>query len=495
MAQQAERKGLGIDRLVIVSNRLPNVLMDEEVGAWRAHPSSGGLVTALAPVLEETGGLWIGWRGTAKEVDTAEPMAIGSRGEGYTLRSVPLTTDEVNLYYYGFSNQVIWPLFHDLQSRCNFDAAYWHAYQEVNGKFAQAIADVGRPNDLVWVHDYHLMLVARELRALGVKSRVAFFLHTPFPSLDMYMKLPWRREVLEGLLDYDLVGFQTQRDRNNFCQCAEMLTKGVRVDCRRVVCSVARPQQYLRAGAFPISIDFREFARQARDPTVGRRMRELRRAMPDRQIILGVDRLDYSKGIPERLRAFGNALERFEGLRGRVSLLQVVVPSREEMPDYQELKAEIELLVGEINGRFTWPGWIPIHYMFRSLDRSELLAYYRAADMAVVTPLKDGMNLIAKEYCAANMDTNGVLILSEFAGAATQLGGQALLVNPYDVDDMAAAIWHAFNMDQDERQSRMRRLRNAIARRDIFWWLDAFLRAAVAGDRRAEVGFPAPGTQ
>jgi trehalose 6-phosphate synthase/phosphatase len=484
---------LPIDRLIVVSNRLPNVVMDEEVGAWRAHPSSGGLVTALTPVLLERGGVWIGWRGTSQGAHSDEPIAGTSRGVTYTLKSVMLSEEEIDRYYAGFSNEVVWPLFHDLQSRCNFDPAYWHAYRAVNRKFAQAIAESVTANDLVWVHDYHLMLVAKELHSMGVKARVAFFLHIPFPSLDMYMKLPWRQDILEGLLEYDLVGFQTLRDRNNLTHCVENLMKSRHIDVRKRVSTITMPQREVMVGAFPISIDFREFAREAAQEAVATRRRELRRALPNRQIMLGIDRLDYSKGIPERLRAFGNALGRFEELRGKVSLLQIVVPSREDIPEYQELKAEVELLVGEINGRFTRPGWIPIHYMFRGLERTELLAYYRAADVALVTPLKDGMNLIAKEYCAANVDGNGVLILSEFAGAATQLGSQSMLVNPYDIEGMAGAIWRAFNMGGGERRLRMRRLRQSIGRRDVFWWLDSFLRSAVAAGRTAEMDLPAPG--
>lgn len=238
------------------------------------------------------------------------------------------------------------------------------------------------------------------------------------------------------------------------------------------------PQREIMAGAFPIGIDFKEFARQAANGLVSERAGQLREAITDRQIILGVDRLDYSKGIPERLRSFRNALERFDDLWGKVSLVQIVVPSRGDVPEYQALKAEIEGLVGEINGKFSQSGWIPIHYMFRSLERAELLAYYRAADMALVTPLKDGMNLVAKEYCAANVDKEGVLILSEFAGAATQLRRDALMVNPYDIEGVADAIYRAYNMSLSERQLRMRRLRRSVAKRDIFWWVDFFLWAA-----------------
>lgn len=475
-----ENNELAIDRLVIVSNRLPIVIERGDLGEWQVQPGSGGLVTALAPILRDRGGLWIGWPGTVEEVDLDELVAIGSQDAGYMFKPVLLTAEEADQYYFGFSNEIMWPLFHDMHSRCNFDPAYWNMYQAVNRKFTQVIAQNTGMNDYIWVHDYHLMLVAKELRGMGLEHKIGFFLHTPFPPLDIYMKLPWRSQILEALLEYDLVGFQTRRDRNNFIQCVEALIKGIHYDARRQVSTITVLNREIKVGIFPISIDFKEFARQAAAKSVAERASQLYEAIPNCQIILGVDRLDYSKGIPEKLRAFRNALERFDDLHGNVSLVQIVVPSREDIPEYQGLKAEIEGLVSEINGKFTQSGWIPIHYIFRSLDRIELLAYYRSADIALVTPLKDGMNLVAKEYCAAKVDTSGVLILSEFAGAATQLRGSSLLVNPYDIEGAANAIHRAYNMSTDERRSRMRRLRKSIAKRDIFWWLDFFLRAAIA---------------
>ena len=407
-------------------------------------------------------------------------MATASKSAGYKLKPVVLTEEELSRYYLGFSNEVIWPLFHDLQTHCNFDPAYWNTYQAVNRKFARAIARNAGANDYIWVQDYHLMLVAKELRGMGVERNVGFFLHIPFPPPDIFVKMPWRSQILEAMLQYDLLGFQTARDRNNFIYCVEALTKGTHYDARRQVSTIATPTRETRVGSFPISIDFNEFAQHAADRTVAERARQLREAIPNRQIILGVDRLDYSKGIPQKLRAFRNALERFGDLRGKVTLVQIVVPSREDITEYQELKSEIEGLVSEVNGKFTQSGWVPIHYMFRSLDRSELLAYYRAAEVALVTPLKDGMNLVAKEYCAASTDNSGVLILSEFAGAATQLRRNSLLVNPYDIEGVANAIHRAYNMSANERRLRMRRLRKSIRKRDIFWWVDSFIRAATA---------------
>jgi trehalose 6-phosphate synthase/phosphatase len=467
-------------RLVIVSNRLPIALSKDDTGKWQIRPSSGGLVTALSPVLRERGGLWIGWPGTSEEIDLDKPLAIGTQGVGYVLKPVRLTLEEVNQYYLGFSNEILWPLFHDLQSRCNFDPAYWSVYQAVNRKFAKVVAENTTANDYIWVHDYHLMLVAKELRSIVTEPRTGFFLHTPFPPLDIFIKLPWRSQILRGLLEYDLIGFQTIRDRNNFLHCVGALIKGLRFDARRQVSRIKMPDRAVRVGVFPIGIDFDEFTREAAGKIVTDRAEQLRQAIPGCQIILGVDRLDYSKGIPQKLKAFRTALELFEDIHGKVALIQIVAPSRENIPEYQVMKTEIEKLVSGINGKFGQPGWTPIHYMFRSLERSKLLVYYCAADIALVTPLKDGMNLVAKEYCAANTRENAVLVVSEFAGAAHQLRRNSLVVNPYDIEGVAHAIHQAYLMGTDERKLRMRRLRNSIRKRDIFWWLNLFLRTGAA---------------
>ena len=469
-------------RLLVVSNRLPVVLREGEEGDWQVEGATGGLVTAMAPVLQNRGGVWIGWPGVAAEDEEAlrEALARLSADRRYTLKPVLLTTAERDKFYYGFSNEVLWPLFHEMPSRCNFHPSYWPAYRAVNRKFAEVIAASARPDDFVWVHDYHLMCVGRELRELGVRARTAFFLHIPFPCLDLYVKLPWRRELLEATLDYDLVGFQTLRDRRNFVGCVRALFDDVQVEGVGRVVRLRVGRRQLRVGAFPIGIDSDAFAREAEAPEVAERARRIREDARGRQILLGVDRLDYTKGIPAKMRAFRAALARHPELHRRVTLLQVVVPSREHIPEYYDLKVEIEGLVGRINGEYTQPGWVPIHYLHRHLDRTELLSYYRAAEIGLVTPLRDGMNLVAKEFCACHVDEDGVLVLSEFAGAAAQLRTGAVLVNPFDLEGVADAIAAAVGMPAAERRARMRRLRRAVRERDIFWWVDTFLRAAIA---------------
>lgn len=474
-------------RLVVVSNRLPIVLNQDEGGSWNISPGAGGLVTALGPVLRNRGGVWIGWPGTSFDALSIPPplgklLSRGAAQTGYSLKPVHLSEDEIQRYYFGFSNEILWPLFHDLPTRCNFDPSYWQIYEKVNAKFAEAVLEHTRGDDYVWVHDYQLVLVAEQIKKLGASRHTGFFLHIPFPPLDVLLRLPWRFQILEALLHYDLVGFQTVRDRRNFIGCIRALVPGARVYGRGHVCRLATPKRDIRVGAFPISIDFSEFAKKAASLEVDEQERLIRANLPNRKLILGIDRLDYTKGIPNRMHAFVNALKRYPDLRGKISLVQVVVPSRESIKEYDMLKQEIERLVGEINGQYTEVGWTPITYIFRSLTRTELAAYYRACRIALITPLKDGMNLVAKEYCASCTDGNGVLILSEFAGAAAQLQHGALLVNPYDIEGVADAIYRAFKMDGAEKQARMRTLRKIVRRQDIFRWVNSFLRAGIEKD-------------
>jgi trehalose 6-phosphate synthase len=479
------------ERLIVVSNRLPFAFHRDQAGRWRAEPGRGGLVTALLPVLRHRGGVWIGWPGSAGDsAGLNEELAAVGKDAGYTLKGVPLSAEEVRNFYEGFSNEIIWPLFHDMQLPSNFDPAYWRTYCDVNRKFARAVHEASAAGDFVWVHDYHLMSVAAELRRLGSDARTGFFLHIPFPPPDIYLKLPWRMTLIEALLQFDLIGLQTLRDRRNFLECVRVLVKDADVEGRGQVVQVAALRRKVRVGHFPISIDFNAFLRQATAPEVAARAKELHTLLPKRKLVLGIDRLDYTKGIPLRLKAFYDVLTRYPELRERVSLIQVVVPSREDIPEYRALKTEIEQLVGKINGGFVDPGgWVPVWYVYRSLTRLDLLAYYRAADIGLITPLKDGMNLVAKEYCACSIEEDCALILSEFAGAAAQLGRGALLVNPFDIEGVADAIHRAYHMDAGERQARMRAMRRSIRENDVFWWVDSFLRAAITKDLSA---FPQP---
>jgi len=466
-------------RLVAVSNRLP-IILKRDGPDWQVEPGAGGLVTALAPILRNRGGLWIGWPGTTEPVDLEQLMGPASHHAGYSLRPVILNRKQLQLYYHGFANQILWPLFHDLQTICNFDPAFWYSYLEVNREFARVIGATSSHTDFVWVHDYHLMCVAQAMGEEGIRRKTGFFLHIPFPPADIFVKLPWRAQILHALLQYGLIGFQTMRDRRNFIQCLQFLYPKMKTSGRGPVISVEYEGRQIRIGSFAISIDYDAFAQNTMSTEVTNRLRQLYETLPGQTIILGVDRLDYTKGIPQRLHALDNALDRYPELRGKVTLVEVVVPSREGVPEYQNLKAEIDRLVGEINGKYTTSGWVPVHYMYHALPRDELIAYYCSAEVALLTPLKDGMNLVAKEYCACSLQGDGVLILSEAAGVAAQLYKGALMVNPYDIEGMADAIFRAVTMDKAERQRRMRLMQTNIRKYDIFWWVDSFLQAAFA---------------
>jgi len=471
-----------MNRLIVVSNRLPFALDSAGEDLWTVTPATGGLVSAVEPVLRERGGTWIGWPGTAGEIPQ-EPLAKATRYAGYKVVPVALSETERDEFYYGYSNEVIWPLFHDLQNFCNFEPAYWQAYKQVNERYADAIARCAQPDDFIWVHDYHLMYVAQALReqALSRKLRgLTFFLHIPFPPYDIFSKLPQQQRLLRALLQFDLLGFQTRRDVRNFIQCVRRVMLDTKILPRRDLQLVRFEKREIRVGHFPIGIDFDSFEHGASADAVAKKSEELRVTFPDCQLILGSDRLDYSKGIPERLRAFRTALERHPELRGRVVMIQIVVPSRVQIPRYHEFKDRIDRLVGDINGRFSTSTWLPVQYHFRSLDRDNLLAHYCGCDIAFVTPLKDGMNLVAKEYCACRIDNDGVLILSQFAGAAEQLKPGAVLVNPYDVEQMADTILEAFRMKETERTARMKRMRRVVRDENVFWWVDSFLKAGAS---------------
>ena len=479
-----------MNRLIVVSNRLPFALDSTGEDLWTVTPAVGGLVSAVEPVLRERGGTWIGWPGIAGDIPQ-EPFIEVMQDAGYKIVPVTLSETERDEFYYGYSNEVIWPLFHDLQNFCNFEPAYWQAYKQVNERYADAIARSARPDDFIWVHDYHLMYVAQALRERGMAqglSRLTFFLHIPFPPYDIFTKLPQQQRLLRALLQFDLLGFQTRRDLRNFLQCVRRIMAEAKVVPRPDLQLIRFEKREVRVGHFPIGIDFGSFENGAKSEIVEQRAQRLRVSFPGCQLILGSDRLDYSKGIPERLRAFRNALERYPELRGHVVLVQVVVPSRVEIPRYNEFKERIDRLVGDINGRFSTSTWLPVQYHFRSLAREDLLAHYRACDMAFITPLKDGMNLVAKEYCACRIEQDGALILSQFAGAAEQLKPDALLVNPYDVEQMADTILNAFRMTPAERSARMKRMRRVVRDENVFWWVDSFLTAAAKLAVRTETG-------
>ena len=478
-------------RLIVVSNRLPIVLKKKKkkIMEYSIKPASGGLVTAFVPIMKKRGGLWIGWSGTYLEegVELQKFLRENQPDPNYTLSPVEITLQEYEDYYKGFSNEVLWPLFHNLPTYCNFSSEYYDTYQEVNQRFAHTLLEDLCENDFVWVQDYHLILVAEYLRDARVSNTLGFFLHIPFPPAETFLRLPCRHKIIDALLAYDLVGFQTPGDRKNFLDVVKLLIPGASISDETLrVATINIEERICRAGVFPISIDFEEFSGGAKVSDVTKRLDRICEEYRGKTLFLGIDRLDYTKGIPERLRAYRKLLEENPELCGEVVFFQVMVPSRGDIGKYAHFKDEIERLIGEINGRFSQLGWVPVQYRYGALNRKRLLAYYQAAEVALVTPLKDGMNLVAKEYCAAHNDESGVLILSEFAGSAYPMRESAILVNPFDEDSIAAAMKKAIDLDPKEKRARMRKLRENIRRYDIYWWVETFLQQAIPSLRNGK---------
>ena len=454
-----------VNRLLVVANRLP--VNRVKVGAedvWETSP--GGLVAALAPILRRQRGAWVGWAGYAG--DAPEPF----EHDELQLHPVGLSRSDLDQFYLGFSNGTLWPLYHDAVRYPEYHRRWWSPYVDVNRRFAQRAADVARPGDTVWVHDYQLQLVPLLLRDRQPDLRIGFFLHIPFPPVELFAQIPWRRQILEGLLGADIVGFQTPTGAQNFARAA-----------RRFAGATGRGNMLqhrgreIRVDAFPISIDVERIRERVDSPEVRAKADIIREQIGrGRKILLGLDRLDYTKGIDHRLRAFETVLERFENRAELATFVQIAVPSRELVPEYAQMRTRIEQLVGSINGTYGEPGYVPVQYLYRSLPFDDLLAYYAAADVMAVTPLRDGMNMVAKEYVAACTDDDGVLILSEFAGAAQELS-HALIVNPHDVDGVATSLDAALSMPPAERRRRMKALRRKVTRRDVHAWAQSFLEA------------------
>ena len=448
-------------KLVVVSNRGP-YRHEVSRGRDRWVRAAGGLVTALDPVLQKRGGVWV----SAKPAKDFDSVTIPAPQLTYDLAHVSLKRSDQRGFYEGVSNAVLWPLLHGFEPTIHVGEAPWSSYVNANLAFADTALGTSSPSDLMWVQDYQLMLVPGMLRARRSKARIGWFCHIPWPPPDAFNILPWREEILEGLLGADVLGFHLPEYAKHFRDCVERFTgHSVSRNCIRY-----RGRE-VKTIAAPIGIPADELHALAIDPDVEREVGRIRHAMADRQLMLGVDRLDYTKGIPERLAAFDRLLRRDRRARTRYALIQVMVPSRIDVKAYADLKKEIDRMVGDINGRYSDTGCVPVHYLYRNLSQRALFAHYRAADVALVTPLRDGMNLVAHEYAAARTDEEGVLVLSEFAGAAKYLKG-ALLVNPYDTESTADVIRHALTMKPSEERRRMRALRKEVLRLDVHRWAD-----------------------
>ncbi|MCC5949300.1 MAG: trehalose-6-phosphate synthase [Nitriliruptoraceae bacterium] len=455
--------------VLVVANRLP---VSKSPQGW--VPSAGGLVTALRPVVEDGGGAWIGWD------DDHEGVPAQVDGLACTLRGLRLSGAEVQGYYHGFANRTLWPLLHDLVVTPIIEARWWAVYRDVNERFAQAVDDELDADDeqtMVWVHDYHLMLVPAMLRRRRPRTRIGFFLHVPFPPPELFARLPWRGALLDGLLAADAIGVHTERYRDNLLRTIAHLVADVEVVGDRIRTADGHEVEIVVG---PISIDATGFAALATDPETEAELQDLRTQFGDRRVLLGVDRLDYTKGIPNRLEAIEQLLTEHPEHVGRIAFVQIAVPSRDDVREYRELRQQVETEVGRINGRFTHPGSdVPVHYLYRGISRPALAAYYRLADVMCVTPLKDGMNLVAKEFVTVQhaADAGGVLLLSEFCGAALELGGDAVRCNPFDVNGMSTMMDHALALPPADRRERLARMARRIHDHDVFAWVDGQLEA------------------
>jgi trehalose 6-phosphate synthase/phosphatase len=457
-----------MSRLLIVSNRLPfNV--EKKGGKLNFQPSLGGLASALVGFYKSRPSLWIGWPGIELEKVKDEEKTITDKLSSEQCHPVFLSAQDVEDFYFGFCNQTIWPLFHYFPEYVEYNPDLWQAYQRVNEIFADAVVDVARKDDIIWVHDYHFMLLPKLLRERLPKATIGFFLHTPFPSYEVYRLLPWRRQILEGLLGADLVGFHTYDYVWHFLTSTRILL-GYEVSMGEITAA----DRTVKADVFPISINYEHYAGLVKSPEVQTRVKNFRGKIGDRKLIVSVDRLDYSKGILNRLQAFSLFLDKYPEYREKVVFILVIGPSRIRVEHYARLKKQMEEMVGMINGKYGTIGWMPIWYLYSPLPYPELIALYAMADLCPITPLRDGMNLVAKEYLATKVDGKGVLILSETTGAARELG-EALIINPTDIEEIAEAMAEGLKMPEKEQIARNRAMQKRVRRYDVGRWANDFI--------------------
>ena len=457
-----------MSRLLIVSNRLP-ITMNRRDGALTLEPSAGGLATGLGSVYRTRDSLWIGWPGVARERVGKRREEMEARLTEDRFHPVWLSQHDVENHYYGFCNKTIWPLFHYLSLYTVYSKNYWEAYKRVNMEFCDEVVRIAEDDDIIWIQDYHLMLVPQMIREKMPASSMGFFLHIPFVSSEVFRLLPWRREILEGLLGADLVGFHTYDYVHHFVESVRRVT-----GYEHSFGDISVGGRTVRVDAFPMGIDYKRFSSAERDAKVQKEIKRICDKVGGRRVILSIDRLDYTKGIPERLEVFDLFLDKYPEYRGKVTMILVAVPSRTGVEHYRMLKRRLDELIGRINGKYGTFDWIPVWYLYRSLPFHMMVALYNVADIALVTPLRDGMNLIAKEFIASKEDGRGVLILSEMAGAAKELG-EALIVNPNNKDEIVEAIKTALTISPEEQVERNKAMQSRLSRYSIGGWVGDFL--------------------
>lgn len=459
-----------MSRLLVVSNRLP-VSIEQRKNSFNIKPSVGGLATGLGSFYKSYDSSWLGWCGITSDnlsKNKINDIEIKLKND-YSNIPLFLTENEVNKYYYGFCNRTIWPLFHCFTQYVIYDEKQWECYKKVNKKFCDAIIKMAEPGDNIWINDYHLMLLPTMLRKELPNARISFFLHIPFPPFEIFHLIPWRKEILEGLLGADLIGFHIYDYVHNFLDSVYNI-----LGYDHTLGEIINNDRILKVDSFPMGIDYERYANAIELKEVRRNMAQIRRRMGKYKLILSVDRLDYTKGIPQRLEAFEQFLEKYPEYQGKVSLIQVSAPSRTKVYYYQQLKKEVDELVGRINGKYRTFDWNPIWYFYRSFTLENMAALYNMADIALVTPIKDGMNLIAKEFVATKSNDKGVLILSEMAGAAKEMS-EAIIVNPNNTNEVIEAIHQAIEMNEDEQIKRNKQMHFRLKRYNVRRWAEDFI--------------------
>ena len=455
-------------RLLLLSNRLP-VTVQIQDGELRLEQSSGGLVAGLIRAHEESRGLWLGWPGEARRLTAAQKRQLEASFASHRIVPIQLTRSELRDFYEEISNGVLWPVFHYLLEQLPVRPKGWSTFKRINERFARAVVDSYRPGDIVWVHDYHLVLVPALIRQALPKARIGFFLHIPFPAPEVFSVVAWREEILQGMLGADLIGFHTSEYADHFSGAVRRLL-GLRVTRQ----GISQGRRRVRVESFPMGIDAEYWSNLASQVAVKERAENITAENGGRTLLIGIDRLDYTKGLPLRLAAIESLFEDSPDLADSLRVVQLVVPSREALDTYSSLRRRLDEQAGRINSLYGSATGNPVHMLNRSLAPEEVAALYRAASIMLVTPVRDGMNLVAKEFVASRVEEGGVLVLSEFAGAAEELK-EALLVNPYDVQAIARRIREAIDMSEDEQRSRMTKLRQRVLKNDVHAWTNAFL--------------------
>ena len=465
------------ERVILVSALLPVSVKEVKRGEYQVRVSPGGLITTLSQSIKGKKVKWFGWYGFHKHSKKIEQLIKESgEKEGFDLYPVSLTEDEIENFFNNFSNGVIWPLFHTFPQYCRFEEEYWQYYKKVNEKFAEKILKNIDDNTVVWVHDYHFFLLPEILKKKKPDLKIYFFLHIPFPTFENFLKLPWRRDILHGLLHYDFIGFHTKIDRNNFITCVKHFFS-VKEKVKEPVVELIFENKKIKTASIPISIDFSKYDNLARSSEVEKIYKELKQRYDDKFLILSIDRIDYTKGLVEKLDAYRRFLEKYPQYLEKVVLLVSTAPNVKNLPEYKELEREFHHKIAEINGTFGTSDWRPVHFINKRLDFYELFAYYRVSDVCFINSIKDGLNIVCKEYASSNIDETGAVLLSEFAGASTEIKEYVYLINPYDREGIADTL-NSLLKETNKKREKMKGLREHISKFDIHWWGETYFKLA-----------------